>query len=32
MTVLGGMRVIPMGLMPLYEKLRAATDRISFQE
>jgi ATP adenylyltransferase len=30
MTVLGGVRVIPVGLMPLYEKLRAAVERISF--
>jgi ATP adenylyltransferase len=30
MTVLGGTRIIPMGLMPLYEKLRAATERIAF--
>ena len=30
MTVLGGTRIIPMGLVPLYEKLRAATDRIAF--
>ena len=30
MTVLGGTRVIPTGLTPLYEKLRAATERISF--
>jgi len=30
MTVLGGVRVIPVGLMPLYEKLRAAAERISF--
>ena len=30
MTVLGGTRIIPMGLAPLYEKLRAATERISF--
>jgi ATP adenylyltransferase len=30
MTVLGGTRVIPMGLAPLYEKLRAATERIAF--
>jgi ATP adenylyltransferase len=29
-TVLGGTRVIPMGLTPLYERLRAATERISF--
>jgi ATP adenylyltransferase len=29
-TVLGGVRVIPMGLAPLYEKLRAATERIPF--
>ena len=30
MTVLGGVRVIPVGLTPLYEKLRAAVERISF--
>jgi ATP adenylyltransferase len=30
MTVLGGVRIIPMGLAPLYEKLRAAAERISF--
>jgi hypothetical protein len=30
MTVLGGTRIIPMGLTPLYEKLRAAAERISF--
>jgi len=30
MTVLGGTRIIPMGLVPLYEKLRAATERIAF--
>jgi len=30
MTVLGGVRVIPVGLMPLYEKLRASAERISF--
>jgi ATP adenylyltransferase len=30
MTVLGGVRVIPVGLAPLYEKLRAATERIPF--
>jgi ATP adenylyltransferase len=30
MTVLGGTRIIPMGLEPLYEKLRAATERIAF--
>jgi ATP adenylyltransferase len=29
-TVLGGTRVIPLGLAPLYEKLRAATERIPF--
>ncbi len=32
MTVLGGTRIIPVGLMPLYEKLRAATERIRFSE
>jgi len=32
MTVLGGTRIIPVGLMPLYEKLRAATERIRFAE
>jgi ATP adenylyltransferase len=32
MTVLGGTRIIPMGLTPLYEKLRAATERISFSD
>jgi ATP adenylyltransferase len=30
MTVLGGVRVIPDGLAPLYEKLRAAVERVSF--
>lgn len=30
MTVLGGTRIIPVGLTPLYEKLRSATERISF--
>jgi ATP adenylyltransferase len=30
MTVLGGVRIIPDGLAPLYEKLRAAADRIPF--
>jgi ATP adenylyltransferase len=30
MTVLGGVRIIPMGLAPLYEKLRAAAERIPF--
>jgi ATP adenylyltransferase len=30
MTVLGGTRIIPMGLTPLYEKLRAAIERIPF--
>lgn len=30
MTVLGGTRIIPMGLTPLYEKLRAATERIAY--
>ena len=30
MTVLGGTRIIPMGLTPLYEKLRAATERIPY--
>ena len=30
MTVIGGSRIIPDGLMPLYERLRAATERISF--
>ena len=30
MTVLGGTRIIPVGLVPLYEKLRAATERIPF--
>lgn len=29
-TVLAGTRIIPMGLAPLYEKLRAATERIPF--
>jgi ATP adenylyltransferase len=32
MTVLSGTRVIPEGLMPLYEKLRAAIERIPFAE
>jgi ATP adenylyltransferase len=32
MTVLGGTRVIPEGLAPLYEKLRAAIERIPFAE
>jgi hypothetical protein len=30
MTVLGGTRIIPIGLTPLYEKLRSATERVSF--
>ena len=30
MTVIGGSRIIPDGLTPLYERLRAATERISF--
>jgi ATP adenylyltransferase len=30
MTVLGGTRIIPMGLAPVYEKLRAATEHIPF--
>jgi ATP adenylyltransferase len=30
MTVLGGTRIIPQGLAPLYEKLHAATQSISF--
>jgi ATP adenylyltransferase len=30
MTVIGGSRIIPDGLFPLYERLRAATERISF--
>jgi ATP adenylyltransferase len=30
MTVLGGLRIIPVGLAPLYENLRAATERIPF--
>jgi ATP adenylyltransferase len=30
MTVLGGTRIIPMGLKPLYEKLRVATERIAY--
>jgi ATP adenylyltransferase len=29
-TVLGGIRIIPVGLTPLYEKLRDATERIPF--
>jgi ATP adenylyltransferase len=32
MAVLGGTRVIPTGLVPLYEKLRAATERIQFSK
>ncbi len=30
MTVLSGTRVIPLGLLPLYEKLRAGVERIPF--
>src|SRR5260370_19184472 len=30
MSVLCGTRIIPMGLTPLYEKLLAATERVSF--
>ena len=30
MTVIGGSRIIPDGLVPLYERLRAAAERISF--
>jgi ATP adenylyltransferase len=30
MTVIGGTRIIPDGLVPLYERLRAATERIPF--
>ncbi|HEV3211294.1 MAG TPA: HIT domain-containing protein [Chthoniobacterales bacterium] len=30
MTVIGGSRIIPDGLVPLYERLRAATERIPF--
>jgi ATP adenylyltransferase len=30
MTILGGTRIIPVGLVPLYEKLRAAIERIPF--
>jgi hypothetical protein len=30
MTVIGGSRIIPDGLTPLYERLRAAAERISF--
>ncbi len=32
MAVLSGTRIIPIGLAPLYEKLRAATERIPFGE
>jgi ATP adenylyltransferase len=32
MTVTGGVRIIPQGLGPLYEKLREATTRIAFPE